>query len=191
MSPQKLEQRWHEPLAPRGCVVVPAGTLIQNMIARLQRRAIARTPVRLVDIEAAEILADRCMPKNCSSHAGRQTGWISPFDLREPAPTSKVGGLDKVTLGVHQLEELLATIRGIAEEQMSPRRVNFLRCPRANRVQGHNRAGCPEYEVRCEGTRSHPHGGAQRSHAGTSTKSMELPWDSANHFERRLHTTRE
>ncbi len=71
---------------------------------------------------------------------GRQTGWISPFDLREPAPTGEVGGLDKVTLGVRQLEELLATISGIAEEQMSPRRVNFLRRPRANRVQGHNRA---------------------------------------------------
>ncbi len=97
--------------------------------------------MRLVDIEAAEVLADRCMPENCSSHVGRQTGWISPFDLREPAPTGEVGGLDKVTLGVRQLEELLATISGIAEEQMSPRRVNFLRCPRANRVQGHNRAG--------------------------------------------------
>ncbi len=190
MSPQKLEQRWQEPLAPRGCVIVPAGTLIQNVIARLQRRAIAQTPVRLVNVEAAEILADRCMPENCSSHAGRQTGWISPFDLREPTSTGKVGGLDKVSLGVQQLEELLATISGITEEQMSPRRVNFLRRPRANRVQGHNRAGA---WIRGKVRRYSftPTWGAQRSRAGTSTKSMELPGDSANHFERRLHTTRE
>ena len=97
--------------------------------------------MRLVNGEAAEVLANWCMSENCSGHAGCQTGGISLFDLREPTPTGEVGGLDKVTLGVQQLEELLATISGIVEEQMSPCCVNFLHCPRANKVQEHNWAG--------------------------------------------------
>ena len=90
------------------------GAVVQNVTARLNRRAAARALGRLVNIKSKEIFPDRRMPQNTPGHAsGKPNGLFRGWE-----PSAAVGGrwLETATLKVNQLEELLACVMWLAEE---------------------------------------------------------------------------
>ena len=82
------------------------GAVVQDVTARLNRRAAARALGRLVNIKSKEIFPDRRMPQNTPGHASGEPNGL----LRGWKPSAAIGGsgLETAAPEVNQLEELLA-----------------------------------------------------------------------------------
>ena len=88
--------------------------VVQDVTARLDRRAAARALGRLVYIKSKEIFPDRRMPQNTPGHAsGEPNGLLHGWKPRAAIGSS---GLETATFEVNQLEELLARVMWLAEE---------------------------------------------------------------------------
>ena len=99
--------------------------VVQDVTARLNRRAAARALSGLVDIESKEVFPDRRMPQDTPGHASSEPTGL--FRGWEPSAAIGGSGLETATFKVNQLEELLARMMWLAEEHLPPIGVHSVR----------------------------------------------------------------